>query len=457
MKYLQRLLVLLTISVAIFSCQKEYSVENVTGSNTPTAQWAFKEGGVQFKGPIDSAALDTIMGFSFLTLFGRSDDLGSQITLQVYTLGNLAVGTYKTPSSLFAYLTGVTLTYQTNPSATDSFTINISRIDSTGVTGTFSGNAYTGAATNVKKIVDGKFNALFKKAVTTPATTDSGQVVLWSTAGCGGGTSPIAVTVGGKAGSITKFFTAAPATCDPAGAFSIKLPVGSYPWVAKCGTDSITGNVTITKGGCTKQQIDFTAPVLTGDYFPTTTNSTWSNMYEGPSGDTSYQLSNGKSLLVNGFTYSEFFYSDSKYGDDTFYFRKSNPVANYYQYFKSTPTFDNQVPFEILFLKDNVAAGTTWTAGTVTGTSSGTSIKLQFNGTLLEKVASVSVAGKTYRDIIKVRMSVLASIGGLPLVENSRIERWFAKGIGVIKELQYDAPPFTQTTDVVDIDHFKIY
>ena len=104
MKYLQRLFILLTVSAAIFSCQKEYSIENPTGSNTPTAQWEFKEAGVQFKGPVDTAMIDTIITptvvYKFLTINGHSEDGSSQITLQVFG-ADLKVGTYKTPFSLF--------------------------------------------------------------------------------------------------------------------------------------------------------------------------------------------------------------------------------------------------------------------------------------------------------------------------------------------------------------------
>jgi len=49
-----------------------------------TAQWEFKENGVQYKGPIDTVSIDTISGFKFLTLNGRSADGSTQITLQVF-------------------------------------------------------------------------------------------------------------------------------------------------------------------------------------------------------------------------------------------------------------------------------------------------------------------------------------------------------------------------------------
>ena len=159
MKHLHRLLALLTISVAIFSCQKEYSLENPTGSNTPTAQWEFKEAGVQFKGPVDTVSIDTLSGFKFLTINGRSEDGSSQITLQVFG-ADLKPGTYKTPFSLFAYIKAGNVVYQTDQTAVDSFTIVITKVDTTGVTGTFSGNALSGNSS--KRIVDGKFNAVFK-------------------------------------------------------------------------------------------------------------------------------------------------------------------------------------------------------------------------------------------------------------------------------------------------------
>ena len=275
MKYFKPLLTLLAAALVFLGCKKEYSVENGTGTNTGTAQWEFKESGVQFKGPIDTAYVDTVSGIRFLTINGKSDDGKDQLILQVFT-PDLKPGTYKTPLSSFDYLRNGANLYQSDLAAVDSFSITITKIDTASVTGTFTGKAKDKSGAS-RTIVDGKFSAKFKthSSVINPPVKDSGQVMLWSKSGCGGGTStsPIAVSIAGKSGQVTNFYATEPTACGTTGAFTAKLAVGSYNWTAKCGTDSVTGSVTVTKGGCTKVEVNFAAAQL--DYFPTTANSNW--------------------------------------------------------------------------------------------------------------------------------------------------------------------------------------
>ena len=447
MKYLQRLLGLFVISTVVFSCQKEYSVENGTITASVTAQWEFKENGVQFKGPIDTVSVDTISGYKFLTLNGRSDDGTTQITLQVFG-ADLKVGTYKTPFSLFAYIKGSTVIYQTNQSATDSFTITLSKVDTTGVTGTFSGKAMSGNAS--KTIVDGKFSAVIKRA-TTPSSADSGKVVLWSKAGCGGGTStnPIAVSVGTKSGQITKFFTTEPTTCDPAGSFFLNLPVGSYPWVAKCGTDSVTGTFSVTKGGCTKVQVDFTTPTPAGDYFPTTTASNWSYIHAGGAADdTLFVYSTGNTKMFTGTAYNIFINDYGTPGFDTSYYRKGNGL--YYEYYPASyNAFGLDSPataVEHIFLKDNVAQGNTWTSS-YNGTYNSIALTATINDTLAQKLTTYTVGGKSYPNVLEVHSGYYA-VFPAPIGKQQLylIKQWFAKGVGLIQYYQYDATNATDYT-----------
>ncbi len=453
MKYLHRLLALLFISAGIFSCQKEYSIENVSGANNPTAQWEFKEGGVQFKGPIDTVSVDTIGTYTFMTLVGRSEDGSAQMTLQVFGAA-LKPGTYKTPFSLFAYIKGGTTVYQTDQTLTDSFTIVIAKADSTGISGTFSGKA------SGKLIVDGKFSAPLKSTspVTPPASTDSGQVVLWSKAGCGGGTSttPISITVNGKAGQITAF-GAEPTSCTAPGSYVVKLPVGSYPWKAKCGTDSISGTVTVTKGGCTKAEVNVTAPpVVTGDYFPITTGSNWASLYEGGvASDSTATLSNGRTATINGKPYTVFAYTDYAFQyDDTLYYRKDG-AGTYYQGYPANNQFmpfDTPTAFEYVMLSENQSV---FPVTTLTGTVGGIPVTAKIEGKILEKNVSVTVSGQPFANVIKTRVSFSTVVAGAT-TEFYRIEQWFAKGIGVIKFLEYVTPPFSTPDYTSNIIRYSI-
>ena len=465
MNYLQRLLALLTICTAIFSCQKEYSIENPVGTTNTTAQWEFKEAGVQFKGPIDTAYIDTISTYKFLTINGHSADGTSQISLQVFG-ADLKVGTYKTPFSLLTYVKGGTALYQTDQAATDSFTIVITKADSTGVAGTFNGKAMSG--TTAKTIVDGKFSAVFKSSVPVPpSSTDSGQVMLWSKAGCGGGasTSPITVSVSNKSGQVTKFFATEPTTCDPAGSFSLKLPVGTYPWVAKCGTDSITGSVTVTRGGCTKQEVNFSAPVVTGDYFPMTTSSNWSYLYEASSpDDTLYTLSTGVTRTLGGKSYNLFTNTNGAQ-KDTSYYRKS--VNTYYEYIPASTYTDSSSgvtiasqAYEYSFLIDNLAANAAFTNGPFTATATVSGVPVPMTTTLVSTIlatgASVTIGTLSYTNVIKVKTIFSYKIG-TTTTDYYGSEQWFAKGVGLIKYIDYTTPPFTAPDYILDITRAKVY
>ncbi len=467
MKHLKRLLVLFSISVAVFSCQKEYSVEKPTGG-TSTTQWEFKEGGVQFKGPIDTAAIDTFSTLKVLTINGHSDDGTSQLVLQIYGQ-DLKVGAYKVPYSALVYSKNGTPIYATDQTATDSFTIYLTKIDTTGVTGTFNGKVLAG--TTPKNVVDGKFAASFKSSVVTPpASADSGNVVIWSKAGCGGGTSttPITVVVNGKSGQITTFTSTEPTTCDPAGSLHYKLPVGSYPWVAKCGTDSVTGIITITKGGCTKTQVDFTKPV-TGDYFPLTKNSNWTYLYQnGSAGDTAYTFNPGgtTTLLGNVYVLQTNDYGPT-YGKDSVYNRKSGNT--YYQYVAATSISDTtngvitkiQVPaYEFRFLVDNLAAGSTFSDAVTGSVTSGTNtipVVFNFKSTITEVGASVTVGGTSYTNVIKVKTLTSETIAGVTTPRETT-EYWYALNIGAIRFLDYYTDPtFTTPDDVWNLTRYKVF
>jgi hypothetical protein len=453
MKYLHRLLALLSISVAVFSCQKEYSLENPTGSNTPTAQWEFKEAGVQFKGPVDTVSIDTLSGFKFLTINGRSDDGSSQITLQVFG-ADLKPGTYKTPFSLFAYIKAGNVVYQTDQTSVDSFTIVLTKVDTSGVTGTFSGKALSGNTS--KKIVDGKFNAVFKGTtpVTPPSTKDSGQVMLWSKAGCGGGasTTAINVTVNGKAGQLTKFFAAEPSTCDPVGSFYVKLPVGTYPWVAKCGTDSIKGNVTVTKNGCTKTEVNFTAPPLTGDYFPMTVNSNWTYLHAGSvASDTVRVTSTGVQANYASNAYNMFINDYGPGGFDSSFYRKTgNSYVEYYPVDYNAFGFDPPgVAVEHIFLKDNVTPGTAaaiWSTP-YSGKFQGIPVSAQIRDTVVAKLASFTVGTlPAYSDVLEVHSGYYIIATPAPATQLYIIKQWFAKGVGLVKYTQIDVIAGTEYT-----------
>lgn len=258
MKLLRNLIVWSGILMSFVACQKEYSVENGSGGPAINSEWAFKEGTNEFNGPIDTAFIETLSGLKFLSVEGTSANGQETILLQVIG-ADLKPGTYGKGQALFSYIrSGSTTLYETDISG--DFSIVISRIDSIGVTGTFSGKVIDGSGVS-KTITNGKFSASLKSGITPPPSNATGKVVAWATAGCAASTAgPLTVKISTQTGTITSFVATEPA-CGAAGSANFTLPVGTYTWKAFCGTtDSISGLVTVTENGCAKIKVDFAVP-----------------------------------------------------------------------------------------------------------------------------------------------------------------------------------------------------
>jgi hypothetical protein len=171
MNRMQRIGLLLAIlaGMVLSSCKKEKSLENGNGSPLGPEAWEFKEGASSFKGPIDTAYYSTLGGVTALTLEGVSTDQKDDFYLQI--LGaSITAGTYSTPTVVFEYYSNGTLLYQNDPAALNKFSVIITQIDSSGVSGTFSGEVKDTAG-NVKNITDGKFTGKFNTAPPPPNPT----------------------------------------------------------------------------------------------------------------------------------------------------------------------------------------------------------------------------------------------------------------------------------------------
>ena len=257
MKLLRNLIVWSCILMSFVACQKEYSVETGNGGSIINSEWEFKEAANAFNGPIDTAFIETLSGLKFLSVEGTSANGQETILLQVIG-AELKPGTYGKGQALFSYIkSGTTTLYETDLSG--DFSIVITRIDSAGVSGTFSGKVIDGSAVS-KTITNGKFSAALK-AGTTPPSNATGKVVVWASAGCAASsTGPITVKINTQTATISSFVTTEPA-CGATGSANFTLPVGTYTWKAFCGTtDSLSGQVTVTDNGCAKVKVDFAVP-----------------------------------------------------------------------------------------------------------------------------------------------------------------------------------------------------
>lgn len=171
MKFVKHVGFLFLGALILFSCQKEYSVETGgLGGTIGTAQWEFKQGTLQYKGAMDTATIDTVVGITYLRMTGTSDSSTQLISFTVFGT-QIKAGTYTSPAVAFTYTDQASnIIYQNDVTATN-FTLVIVKVDSTGVTGTFSGTVKD-AASLTKAVTSGKFSAPFKKTTTTPVSTN---------------------------------------------------------------------------------------------------------------------------------------------------------------------------------------------------------------------------------------------------------------------------------------------
>ncbi|MBC7903831.1 MAG: hypothetical protein H7Y27_10425, partial [Gemmatimonadaceae bacterium] len=137
MKQLKGLIAFFAFVSVFAACKKEYSREKDNGANT-LSQWEFKEGATQYNGSVDTAFVDTTGGIQFLTIEGTSLDRSKKISLGVFSQ-DLKAGTYSSPTAFIDFLDNGAVVYESDITAIGQFTIVISKIDSIGVSGTFSG------------------------------------------------------------------------------------------------------------------------------------------------------------------------------------------------------------------------------------------------------------------------------------------------------------------------------
>jgi len=204
------------------------------------------------------------------------------------------------------------------------------------------------------------------------------------------------------------------------------------------GTPAAEGTfpVPVTVGSTT---CSFPLTVVSGviDYFPRTTNSNWS--YQLTATDTLYQYAIPNTQSALGNTYNIFMYDDGSVADTLGYFRKAS--GDYYQYLnlKSLFPIDQDIWGEYIFLKDNVAAGTSWNSATFSGTytdpSTSTTVpfSVRFKETIQQKDVAVTVQGITYQNTIVVLEEYEYLLNGTWSPFPITITNSFSRNIGLIK------------------------
>jgi hypothetical protein len=271
MTFLRSLMGLVAVTLFIFSCKKEHSDEDGKVPGVIEANWKFSESGALFSGNTDSAVIQSNGGFSTLTIVGsKTGEPNGELVLQIVGT-SIKAGTFSSQEVFFQYTENGALLFQSSPVEGSGFTIIISEIDSSNVTGTFSGTVKDGQG-NDHEITDGTFTAQITSSE-EPEPLPDGVLTVWSKEVCFDG-APIEIKIAnGESGFITEALASQP-LCGAAGSASFTLPIGNYQVTAICGEDTISYNANV-ESQCSFIEVNFTRPPEQGDYLPLTQGAYW--------------------------------------------------------------------------------------------------------------------------------------------------------------------------------------
>ena len=214
------------------------------------------------------------------------------------------------------------------------------------------------------------------------------------------------------------------------------VAAGTFTFTVKFGASTCTFPVTCTAA-------------LSNDYYPRTANSNWSYEWDNTSTDSLLRFALSATNTSNAFsnTYNIFMENDGSAppaGDSSGYYRKSS--GDYFEYFYLADAgLDNVQWVEYTFLKDNVAAGTSWTSTAWTNSVLGTSLTFRFKDSIESVNISVnqnmSTGTVNYQNVIVVVERIQLQVGHTFVDATSAfgfVKNYYAKGVGLIKSESYD-------------------
>ncbi|MGZ8516893.1 MAG: hypothetical protein ACXWWD_06060 [Chitinophagaceae bacterium] len=249
-------------------------------------------------------------------------------------------------------------------------------------------------------------------------------------------------------------------TFSGAGAFTnlgqqtITLTATGTPAVAA------TTNIPIQAGGTS---CNFSVTITTTaavDYFPMTAGSNWSYQINGDANDSLLIRAKAGTVIfgLNSYTVFEATTNAAAGFGNFGAYRKIG--SNYHTYLDLADNFafdQDTVPVDYIFLKDDVAAATTWRTDSVSVSFGGIPVKLRIALTVEQKDVTVNVAGIDYANTIVVIEKYEGSVVPNTWVdltdEAGYVKSYYARNIGLIKQDYYDPdgsfnPPVSLSLDM---------
>lgn len=422
-----------TVLASLFvlsSCSKELSLENVNNS-LAAGTWQFSEGNSNFMGNIDTAFIKKGATINEMHFLGTSKD-GSQTFNLVLYADTFKTGIYKASlfQASFNYTSGNLNIYDASQ-VNGEFTVTLTSVSATTVTGIFSGKALK-LGESPADISSGSFSAIFKTPIQKPQSNGTlsdnagncmpatingtykqgipinpGNTIIVQVAVTKAGTYTITTdAANGVSFSASGEFTTTGLQSVTLTGNGIPVNSGNVAFTLHYGTSLCGFTINFAQGAAASQ-----------DYYPTSNNSYWT--YNDGINDYTYKVAPNL-LTVAGKVYAVIMQQT----DTVHAVRKA--AGLYYDYLNYQKAFSLSTPLhlETIFLKDNVAAGTTWDGPDFT--NGGNTFHLKY--TLLEKAVPALVGIYNFPDVIKVQTDLYS---GNTFVM-SYLETWYAKNAGMV-------------------------
>jgi hypothetical protein len=374
--------------------------------------------------------------------------------------GTYTVGTALNSSNKVEIQVNVTVagTYNITTVASNNITFSGQGVLLTGsqtITLTASGTPAVSGPTNIPVSVSttaGTTSCSFSVDVTGPAvyTIDCAGAIVNGTYKQGtplnaGNTITLPVTVTTIGGySITGTINGM--TFSASGTFTSTTPsVQNVTLTAAATSPTAAGTFYLPlTGGTAGCSVSITVSAASAtDYFPRTANSNWSYEYNDMSNDSILIKAISPTFNGSGNTYNIFMYTfDAASGfDSSGYYRKSG--GDYYEFIDMGTYlgFDDPMWTQYIFLKDNVAANTSWQSASFTGKVAGIPITCRLNYKIAQKDVTVNVNGVNYANTIVVEEKVDVSVAGTWQDFTSSVghyKAYYSRDIGLIKYEYYD-------------------
>ena len=173
-----------------------------------------------------------------------------------------------------------------------------------------------------------------------------------------------------------------------------------------------------------KKKKDTPPATAPANYQPTSAGSAWSYTSTSNSVSKNYTLTaTANDSVIDGKTYKVFLNSG---GPNEYYYKTGNDYSRY-SYFEAL----NQA-LDLLYLKENYSVGQTWTQNknaTINGVN-GTAI---LECVVAAKAVNHTVNGKTYTDVMDIKINPTFSVNGILLTNNkAEIHYYFSNNVGFI-------------------------